>query len=57
LRRHDGFVLVHTDRQDVAVVTDNLGSATIDGAVLSAGCTVRSGDRARVRWARKYCCE
>jgi GH15 family glucan-1,4-alpha-glucosidase len=46
LQRHDDFVLVHTDRQDVCVVADGLGDPVVDGPVLTASCTVRAGDRA-----------
>jgi GH15 family glucan-1,4-alpha-glucosidase len=45
LQRHDDFVLVHTDRQDVAVVTDNLGAAVLDGSVVSATVALRAGDQ------------
>ena len=45
LQRHDDFFLVHTDRQDVAVVADDLGDPVIDGPELTASFTVRTGDR------------
>jgi GH15 family glucan-1,4-alpha-glucosidase len=41
----EDYLLVHTDRQDVAVVADNLGSAVIDGTVVSAAFTLRPGEQ------------